>query len=165
MNENTKRAMFIGRWQPFHKGHEWLIHQKMQQGKDILICVRDIPPDEANPFTTEETVDIIKTYYAQWNIGEKAHTHLNGVTHQHELKERVKVITIPDIESVNYGRGVGYEINEHHPDENVGFISATEIRKQIENDDDSWKKNVPNNVQRKVESYLKAKIEAKRNNR
>ena len=28
---------------------------------------------------------------------------------------RVKIIIIPDIESVNYGRGVGYEVIEHAP--------------------------------------------------
>jgi nicotinamide mononucleotide adenylyltransferase len=45
--------------------------------------------------------------------------------------ERVKVIIIPDIESVNYGRGVGYEIIEHFPPEDVKKISATEIRSKM----------------------------------
>ena len=31
----------------------------------------------------------------------------------------VKVIIIPDIESVNYGRGVGYEIIEHEPSDKL----------------------------------------------
>ena len=35
----------------------------------------------------------------------------------------------PDIESVNCGRGVGYEINEFVPPKHIGTISATEIRK------------------------------------
>ena len=43
----------------------------------------------------------------------------------------VKVIPIPDIESVNYGRGVGYEINEFVPPKDIGKISATEIRKNL----------------------------------
>ena len=43
----------------------------------------------------------------------------------------VKVISIPDIESVNYGRGVGYEINEFVPPKNIGDISATELRKNL----------------------------------
>ena len=46
---------------------------------------------------------------------------------------RVKVIIIPDIESVNYGRGVGYDIIEHVPPQEVGEISATEIRKKLFN--------------------------------
>lgn len=44
---------------------------------------------------------------------------------------RVKVIVIPDIESVNYGRGVGYDIIEHVPPKKIGKISATEIRKKM----------------------------------
>ena len=29
--QKTKRAMFIGRWQPFHNGHKWLISQKLSE--------------------------------------------------------------------------------------------------------------------------------------
>ena len=55
----SKKAMFIGRWQPFHDGHKWLINKKLSEGKPILIAVRDIPPDEKNPFTTEQTVEML----------------------------------------------------------------------------------------------------------
>ena len=41
------------------------------------------------------------------------------------------VSIIPDIESVNYGRGVGYEIIEHIPPEDIKEISATKIREQM----------------------------------
>jgi hypothetical protein len=43
----------------------------------------------------------------------------------------VKVIIIPDIESINYGRGVGYDIIEHVPPQKVGEISATKIREKL----------------------------------
>ena len=33
-----KYSMFIGRWQPWHKGHRWLIDQRLKQNKNILIC-------------------------------------------------------------------------------------------------------------------------------
>jgi hypothetical protein len=35
---------------------------------------------------------------------------------------------IPDIESINYGRDVGYEIIEHLPPDDIKEISATKIR-------------------------------------
>ena len=59
--------------------------------------------------------------------------------HEGELKELIadgRVITsiIPDIESVNYGRGVGYEIIEHIPPNDIGEISATSIREQMRKD-------------------------------
>lgn len=126
--------MFVGRWQPFHDGHKWLIDQKLSQNKPILIAVRDIPPDEKNPFTTEQTVEMINKVYE---------------------KHDVEVVSIPDIESVNYGRGVGYEINEHVPPENIGFISATSIRNSIQEDDHNWKNKVDDKIHDLVVEYLK----------
>ena len=131
-----KKAMFIGRWQPFHNGHKWLIGQKLNEKIPVLICVRDIPPDEKNPFTTEQTIDMLQTAYSS---------------------DDVVVMAIPDIESVNYGRGVGYEIIEHVPPRDVGFISATQIRNQVSQNDDSWKKNVDTTIQEKVIRYLGVK--------
>ena len=106
-----KYSMFIGRWQPLHDGHQWLIDQRLKKGKNVLICIRDMLPDENNPYTCEEVYDNL----------------------QIELKEfidegKVKVMIIPDIESVNYGRGVGYDIIEHKPPKEIGDISATKIR-------------------------------------
>ena len=109
-----KYSMFIGRWQPWHKGHRWLIDQRLNDNKNVLICIRDMETDKNNPYTPKEV---------KKNI-EKA---LNDLV----LSKRVKVIIIPDIESVNYGRGVGYEIIEHVPPQNIGKISATKIRKEI----------------------------------
>jgi cytidyltransferase-like protein len=131
---SEKRAMFVGRWQPLHNGHKWLIGQKLAGGTPVLIAVRDIPPDDKNPFTTAETVDMLTTAYAD---------------------EDVVVIVIPDIESINYGRGVGYEINEYVPPADIGYISATKIRNCIQNNDSSWKSNVDPKIQNLVELYLR----------
>jgi predicted nucleotidyltransferase len=64
------------------------------------------------------------------------------------------VMSIPDIESVNYGRGVGYGIIEHVPPKDIGFISATQIREKISRGDDSWKDNVDEKIHDKVVKYL-----------
>ena len=109
-----KRALFIGRWQPLHPGHKWLFNQKLEKNIPILIAVRDTPVDDSNPFSTEEVVSNLEEEY------------------QEEVESgMVKVIPILDIESVNYGRGVGYEINEFVPPKDIGEISATEIRKNL----------------------------------
>jgi adenylylsulfate kinase len=130
---NNKRAMFVGRWQPFHNGHKWLIDNKLSGGTPILIAVRDIPPDEKNPFTTDQTIEMIEAVYD---------------------KDDVIVMSIPDIESVNYGRGVGYEINEFTPPEDIWFISATNIRNCILNDDKSWENKVDSKIHGLVEEFL-----------
>ena len=109
-----KRALFIGRWQPLHPGHKWLFDQKLEQNIPILIAVRDTPVNDNNPFTTEDVIANLEKEYLE------------------EVEsDMVKVISIPDIESVNYGRGVGYEINEYVPPDDIGKISATEIRKRL----------------------------------
>ena len=113
-NPGKQYSMFIGRWQPWHAGHKWLIDQRLEQGKNVLILIRDIVPDEKNPFEASEVKNnIMKELWKL--IGE----------------ERVKVMVIPDIESVNFGRGVGYDIIEHIPPQEVSEISATKIREQL----------------------------------
>ena len=109
--------MFIGRWQPWHEGHRWLIDQRLKEGKNILICIRDIEPDKNNPWTSHEVL---------MNLSNK----LEDLIEQ----GRIKIIIIPDIESVNYGRGVGYEVIEHIPPKNINEISATKIREQLKKD-------------------------------
>ena len=108
--------MFIGRWQPWHKGHRWLIDQRLNDNKNVLICIRDMETDKNNPYTAEEV---------KVNV-EKALSDL-------VVSKRVKVVIIPDIESVNYGRGVGYGIIEHVPPTDIEKISATQIRKELFN--------------------------------
>ena len=110
--------MFIGRWQPWHKGHRWLIDQRLNEGKNVWIAIRDVEPNENQPWTAQE---------------------IEKMVHEGELKDLIKdgrVITtiIPDIESVNYGRGVGYDIIEHIPPKEIGEISATSIREQMRKD-------------------------------
>ena len=81
-----KYSMFIGRWQPWHEGHRWLIDQRLQENKNILICIREVSNDDKNPYNP---LDVKK------NIEKK----LSDLISQN----KVKVIIIPDIESVNYG--------------------------------------------------------------
>jgi cytidyltransferase-like protein len=107
-------AMFIGRWQPLHPGHKEMFNQAINEGKRLLICIRDIEPNDKNPWTSQEVL----------------------VNVSKELKDlieegKVKIIIIPDISSVEFGRGVGYDIIEHIPPQEVADISATKIREQM----------------------------------
>ena len=108
-----KYSMFIGRWQPWHNGHQWLIDQRLKEGKNVLICIRDMIPDKDNPFTSEEVFDMLSRELSDYI-----------------RVEQVKLMIIPDIESVNYGRGVGYDVIEHTPPTEIGEISATKIREK-----------------------------------
>jgi len=112
--KDSQYAMFVGRWQPLHLGHQELFKRAMDEGKNVLICIRDIQPDEKNPFTAEQVKENISNFYSE--------------------EERVKVMVIPDICSIEFGRGVGYDIIEHIPPTEIGDISATKIREQMRKD-------------------------------
>ncbi len=109
-----KYSMFIGRWQPWHDGHRWLIDQRLTLGKKVLICVREVSEDDSNPYNPIEVKKNIENELCDLiALG------------------KVKVIIIPDIESINYGRGVGYDIIEHKPPKKISKISATKIREKL----------------------------------
>lgn len=134
-NVTKPKAIFIGRFQPYHYGHTSLVEQKLQQNIPVLVMVRDMPADEKNPFTTEQTVAMIRKYHAHKN-------------------QEVEVMIIPDIESVNYGRGVGYEINEWIPTGEISGVSATKIRGSIKIGDQDWRMMVDGCIQSDVIKYL-----------
>lgn len=107
-------ALFIGRWQPLHEGHKQLFGRVLQEGGNVCIAIRDVKPDEKNPFNAFEVLSNINKEYEK------------------EIKEnRVRVIVIPDICSVEFGRGVGYDIVEHIPPIEISEISATKVREQL----------------------------------
>lgn len=113
-SSDKKYSMFVGRWQPWHHGHRALIDQQLNQGKNILLCVRDVEVDDKNPFSTEWVVE-----------------NLNNELRDLIDEGRLIVQVIPDIESINIGRGVGYDVIEHLPPDDIKNISATKIREQM----------------------------------
>ena len=110
-------SLFIGRWQPWHEGHRWLIDQRLNEGKNVWIGIRNVEPSENQPWTPHEVM---------MNIQEE----LNDLIEE----GRIFISIVPDIESVNYGRGVGYEIIEHVPPEEIKKVSATKIRAKLKED-------------------------------
>jgi phosphopantetheine adenylyltransferase len=108
---SKKYAMYVGRWQNWHKGHEWLLNQQLEKGKDVWVAIRNVPTDENNPKTAQEVM-----------------MELAGEPFFKENSHRINISIIPDIESINYGRGVGYDVIYHEPPEDVAKISGTSIR-------------------------------------
>jgi cytidyltransferase-like protein len=112
----NKFALFIGRWQPFHDGHQWLINQQLNKGNNVCIAIRDVEQDEKNIWTSEEIQGMLeKRFWKEIQVG------------------IIKVICIPDIDSINIGRDVGYDIIEHTPPQFIGKISGTKIREELKN--------------------------------
>jgi phosphopantetheine adenylyltransferase len=106
-----KYAMYVGRWQNWHKGHEWLLNQQLERGKNVWVAIRNVETDENNPKTAQQVMmDLADEPFFKEN------------------SHRINISIIPDIESINYGRGVGYDVIYHEPPEDVAKISGTSIR-------------------------------------
>ncbi len=108
-------ALFVGRYQPFHDGHLRLIEEGLRRVGQCCIAVRDTQgTDTKNPlsfFQVKQRID----------AGLRAHAG------------RYIVIPVPNITHVFYGRDVGYVVEKIELDEATEAISATAIRKDIDN--------------------------------
>ncbi len=130
--------LFIGRYQSPHKGHMHIFDRYLSKNKPVLIAIRDIVPDKANPLSASDVKQLWEKVYRD-----------NAL---------VKVIVIPDIESVNYGRGVGYSVEEISVNENIASISATEIREGIRTGCTDWKKYVDVSIHDMLEEKIQSAI-------
>lgn len=112
--KDNQWSLFIGRWQPLHEGHKQLFRQVINEGGKVCVAIRDVEVDEKNPFTPNDIM---------MNITEQMKEEVQS--------GKLRVVVIPDICSVEFGRGVGYDIIEHIPPQEIADISATKIREQM----------------------------------
>lgn len=110
-NKNQISSLFVGRWQPFHKGHKTLIETVLKKGKPVVIAIRDTEISHKNPYSV----------YERWT---KIQQEL------HKYGELVKIIVIPDIDEICYGRDVGYSIRKIDLDQKTESISGTKTREK-----------------------------------
>lgn len=105
-------SLFIGRWQPLHDGHKFIINKVLAEGKNVLIAIRNTPISEKNPFTVYQRQKMIREAFPN--------------------RSRVKIIVIPDIEEVCYGRSVGWSIRDlSDVPPPIAHISATKVREKM----------------------------------
>jgi cytidyltransferase-like protein len=106
-------ALFVGRFQPFHDGHKKLVEEGLRRVGQVCIAVRDTHgTDDKNPLPFEAVKSRIEA--ALW---------------QH--RGRVRLLLIPNVTSIFYGRDVGYTVERLILDEETERISATEIRRDL----------------------------------
>ena len=110
--ENRKpTAQMLGRWQPFHDAHYALFEETIKKTGQVCILVRDVQGVGDNPFDFE--------------------TVKSRITKKLEpkYKNRFKIMLVPNITNICYGRGVGYKIEQTLLSKKMQNISGTKIRK------------------------------------
>jgi len=106
-------AQMLGRWQPWHEGHQELFKRILKKTGQVNIMVRDVQGVEDNPFNFETV---------KKNIEDKLNPKYKGM---------FKITLVPNITNICYGRMVGYKIEEIVLDEKIQKISATKIRAKM----------------------------------
>ena len=106
-------AQMLGRWQPFHDGHYTLFKEIIKKTGQVCIQIRDVQGVDDNPFDFETV---------KKNIEDRLNPEFEG---------QFKIMLVPNITNICYGRGVGYKIEEIVLDEETQKISATKIRAKM----------------------------------
>jgi len=114
---NEAPSMFIGRYQPLHEGHIKLMKAVLDEGKNIIIALRDTPIQETDPYNVEERINMIKEVFTDAVV--------------YPEKGRIVICAIPDMSEVVFGRGVGWGVRQIKLDKETEKISATKIRKNM----------------------------------
>ena len=106
-------AQMLGRWQPFHGGHFVLFKEIVKITGQVCIQIRDVQGVDDNPFNFE-------------TVKKNIESELNP-----EFEGRFKIMLVPNITNISYGRGVGYKIEEVVLPKEIQKISATKIRAKM----------------------------------
>jgi cytidyltransferase-like protein len=102
-------TLMLGRYQPWHEGHQALLEKAYERTEQVVVGVRDTQgTSEKDPMSYEEVADRIRA----------------------ESRSSF-VVKMPNITNIVYGRDVGYKIEQINLGAEVHAISATQKRKEL----------------------------------
>ncbi len=115
-------VQMLGRWQPWHKGHQELFKRCIQKTGQVIIQVRDVKGasggegQDDNPFCWDTVCKSIEE---------------NLLLDNYKRGKDYEIMLVPNITNISYGRGVGYKFEEEVFEEEISSISATKIRASL----------------------------------
>ena len=117
-------VQMLGRWQPWHQGHQELFKRCIAKTGQVIIQVRDVEGTSGgagqndNPFSWKEVCKNIEDSL-------KKDSYERGIDYE--------IMLVPNITNITYGRNVGYVFEEESFDDEISSISATKIRDDLRN--------------------------------
>lgn len=102
-------TLMLGRYQPWHEGHDALYEAGLERTSQVLVAVRDTQgTSEKDPLSHSQVEHYIQKY-----------------------RPNAMIMRVPNITNIIYGRDVGYEIENVHLSEELQKISATKKREEL----------------------------------
>ena len=117
-------VQMLGRWQPWHRGHQELFKRCIAKTGQVIIQVRDVEGASGgtgqndNPFSWKEVCKNIEDSLMK-------DSYERGIDYE--------IMLVPNITNITYGRNVGYVFEEESFDDEISSISATKIRDDLRN--------------------------------
>ena len=121
-NWKKPTVQMLGRWQPWHDGHQALFKRCFAKTGQVIIQVRDVQGasggdgQEDNPFDWDTVCKNIED---------------GLITDGYRRGFDYEIMLVPNIVNITYGRGVGYKLEEEAFEESITSISATNIRAKM----------------------------------
>ncbi len=155
----SRRALFVGRFQPFHNGHLHAIREILKEADELLVVVgsAQMSHERDNPFTAGERLEMIKYALDAAGIGSDSYmlipipdapAHRVWVSQVESQTPRFDVVYTNQPLTRRLLVEAGYDVREielHMRDQ----FEATEIRRRILEGED-WGDLVPMEVYRYV---------------
>ena len=110
MDWSKPTTQMLGRFQPWHEGHQALFKRAHAKTGQVIVMVRN-----TNEFMT--TKQVIENIY-------------ENLKKEYDM-ETFEILEVPNIVNITYGRDVGYKIEQERLDADIEAISATKIRDEI----------------------------------
>jgi nicotinamide-nucleotide adenylyltransferase len=155
----SEKAVFLGRFQPFHKGHHETVKEYKQQYEDFVVAIGSAAKSgtERNPLSFQQRKEILESCHPEIEIvaiededrGEKGYQ--DWTERFVEKTDPDVVITRNDLVQRLVRQYSDAEIEEqelYNPD----TCSGTKIRKKIREEKD-WLYMVPDCDEEKIEEY------------
>lgn len=111
-DDQKPTVQMLGRFQPWHAGHQALFERAFSKTGQVYLMVRNMPTSDSNPYDAEEVITNIRSHLIEW-------------------AGKFKCVAVPNIVNITYGRDVGYKIEQEVFDPTIHDISATKIREQL----------------------------------
>lgn len=154
------RALFVGRFQPFHLGHLHAVQRILEEAEELIVVVgsAQMSHEPDNPFTAGERIEMIRAALADAKVNRErymlipiadAPSHRTWVSYVESQTPRFDVVYSNQALTRRLLIEAGYDVKEI-PLHRRSKYEATEIRRRILKGED-WSDLVPRPVYKIVE--------------
>ena len=158
--KDVKRALFVGRFQPFHHGHYYAIKKLLKKYKELVVVIGSAEDQDTpeNPFTCGERIEMMRSCFGKGDLAKLVIVPVPDINDNRIWVDHVFAHIPPITEVYSNNALVKMLFSKHgYLVKSIDFFDrgpkeGATIRKMMSDSDASWKKHVPKNVSEYLDS-------------